>query len=315
MKIGIIGAGRIAQKVTKTLAKMPEIELYAVASRDLKKAQDFAKENGYMNAYGSYFDLYNDSNVELVYVCVPHSKHLEVSKDALAAGKNVLCEKPITVNAKELEELIDYAKDKPGYLAEAMWVRYMPSYQIIRDALASGVIGKPSMLVASLSYSNAYKERIMSKDLAGGALLDLGVYGLNFAAMYFGYDIESIKSCPVFAETGIDKSESITIKYKDGKIAILSHAIDCVGPREGVIHGDKGYIVVDNINCPTKLDVYNKEYELLRHEDLPIDISGYEFEFREAASQIEKGECESKSMPLSESLKIMKLCDEVRKSW
>ena len=315
MKLGLIGAGRIANRVSKTLAQIPELELYAVAARDINKAKAFASEFVYSRAYGSYQELYNDPEVELVYICLPHTFHYPNIVAALNAGKNVICEKPITVNAKEAEAAASLAKEKGFYLAEAMWTRYMPSRQIIADVLDSGIVGKPCMISAHLSYDITFKPRIMQKELAGGALLDLGVYGLNFCLMNFGDDIKRIDSSVKFASTGIDESESITLHYSDGKMAVVICSVDCAGGREGIIHCEKGQIVIDNINCPTRMDVFGPDETFIMHKDFPLRVSGYEYEFEEAVKLIGAGKIESDSMPLEESIKVMKLCDSIRDSW
>ncbi len=315
MKLGLIGPGRIAHTVTKTLAQTPDIELYAVGSRDIEKAKAFATEFGYAKAYGSYDELYADPAVELVYICLPHPFHYQNMVAALNAGKNVICEKPFTVTAEEAEKAAALAKEKRLYLAEAIWTRYMPSRQIISEIIESGVIGKPCMISAHLSYDIMYKERIAKKELAGGALLDLGVYGINFILMNFGDDITRIDSSVKFAESGIDESETVTMHYADGKMAVVISSVDCRAGREGIIHCEKGHIVVDNINCPAKIDVFGPEEKLLMHKDVPLRVSGYEYQFEEAVRLIHEGKTESESMPLSESIKVMRICDTIRKEW
>lgn len=315
MKLGILGTGKIAKLVSETLAQVSEIELYAVGSRDLNRAKDFAKTYAYKNAYGSYEEIFNDPEVELVYICLPHPLHYPNIVAALNAGKNVICEKPFTVDAKEAEAASKLAKEKGLYLAEAMWTSYMPSRQIISEILQSGIIGKPCLISAHLSYASMHKPRIIQKELAGGALLDLGVYGINFSLMFFGDEITRIDSSVKFADTGIDESESITLHYADGKMAVIIASVDCSGGREGIIHCEKGQIVIDNINCPSKLDVYGSNEVLLLHKDLPLKVSGYEYQFEEAVRCIKNGFTQSESMPLEESIKVMKICDSIRDAW
>ena len=315
MKIGILGAGHISRCVAPTLAAMPEVECYAVSSRDLAKAEAFARDFGFAKAYGSYDEMLADPNVELVYVATPHSHHLEHMMLAIAFGKNILCEKAFTVNAQEAE-LIRVSAQKQGvFVAEAIWPRYMPSRQVISQVLHSGIIGTPNTLTANLSYDIDEVPRIREPELAGGALLDIGVYGINFALMHFGTDIDRVESSVQMLPTGVDAMETITIFYKDGRMAVLTHSIYCRSDRKGMIHGDKGYMVVENINNPQSLSVYDVNDRLLAHYDFSDQISGYEFQFAEAAACIAAGKKEADSMPMADTVSVMEFMDALRKQW
>ena len=204
MNVGILGAGNIAGKMACTLNGMKDATAYAVASRDLKRAQSFAKEYQMEKAYGSYEEMLADDKVDLVYVATPHSHHLEHGKLCISYGKPVLCEKAFTANAAQARELLDYAKEKGVFITEAIWTRYMPSRKIITDILESGELGDIHMLSANLGYSISHKERLVKPELAGGALLDVGIYPLNFASMFLGNDIVNITSACVKHETGVD---------------------------------------------------------------------------------------------------------------
>ena len=315
MKVGILGAGNISRNVAPTLAAMPEIECYAVSSRDLKKAEDFAREFGFAKAYGSYDEMLADPQVELVYVATPHSHHFEHMMLAIAFGKNILCEKAFTVNASEAE-MIRFSAAKQGvFVAEAIWPRYMPSRKVISDMLHSGIIGTPNTLTGNLSYDIDEVPRIREPELAGGALLDIGVYGINFALMHFGTDIERVESAVQLLPTGVDAMETITIFYRDGRMAVLTHSIFCRSDRKGMIHGDKGYMVVENINNPQSLSVYDVNDQLLAHYDFSDQISGYEFQFAEAAACIAAGKKEADSMPMADTVAVMGFMDHLRKQW
>ncbi len=315
MKVAILGAGRIAGIVSATLAKLDEIDRYAVAARDLGRAEEFAKTYGYQKAYGSYEEMLADPEVELVYVATPHSHHFEHAMLCLQAGKHVLCEKSFTMNANQARTLVEYAREKGLYLAEAMWTRYMPSRALINEAINSGIIGPCRLLTATLSYTNYVHERISRPELAGGALLDLGVYGLNFALMHFGDDIAKVDSSVVMTETGVDASESITLTYKDGRMAVLTHSVLGRSDRRGILYGEKGYIVVDCINNPQRIRAYDTADQLLTEYEIPEKISGYEYEFLEAVRCIRAGKTESDSMPLDHTLRVMELMDELRSQW
>ena len=315
MKIGILGAGNISRKVAPALVALPEIECYAVASRDLEKAQAFANEFGFGRAYDSYEALLSDPAVELVYVATPHSHHFEHMMLCLEHGKNVICEKAFTMNAQQAKTVCAAAKERGLYVAEAIWTRYMPSRKMIQDVLDSGIIGKPNTLTANLSYVISGVRRIYDPALAGGALLDIGVYGLNFALMHFGNDIVRVESSVAKMDTGVDGMEVITLHYRDGRMAVLTHSVYCRSDRMGIIHGDKGYLVVENINNPQSIRVFDTADRLLARYDVPEQVNGYEYEFREAARCIGEGKLEADSMPHRNTIEVMELMDSLRESW
>ena len=255
-KIGIIGAGWIARKMAETIAELDGYSVSAIASRDIVKAKAFAKDCAIKKAYGSYEELVVDPAVDLVYVATPHSHHLCHASLAIEQGKPVLVEKAFTANEKEARQLVDLARRKGVFLAEAIWTRYMPMSFKIRELMDSGVIGKPVVLTATLCYPLQDKERVMRPELCGGALLDVGVYVLNFAKMYFGGEVEkTITNCRM-GETGVDLHELISLCYKDGRMANLQAGALCLNDRQGIISGTEGYIRVDNVNCPERIEVY-----------------------------------------------------------
>lgn len=315
MKLAIMGPGRIAVVLAGTMKKMKGVELYAVASRSLERAEAFAKEYGFKKAYGSYEELVKDPDVQLVYIATPHSHHAECMKLCIENKKPVLCEKAFTVNAAQTKEIISLAKEKNVYTAEAIWTRYMPSRKIINDMISSGIIGKPSFLSANLSYAMSDKPRITDPALAGGALLDIGVYGINFSLMHFGDDIDHIESSVMKGPTGVDAQETITIFYKDGKMAVVTSSYKCRGDRKGIIHGDKGYIIVENINNPQSISAFDSNDKLLKKVKVPKQITGYEYEIYEAMKLIEEGKIESTSMPFKDSVRVMEIMDGIRKDW
>lgn len=315
MKLAILGPGRIARTVTQTLAALGEIELYAVASRTPGRAEDFAREFGFAKAYDSYEAMLQDPAVELVYITTPHSHHFEQMMLCLEYGKHVICEKAFTMNADQARKVRELAAQKGLYVAEAIWTRYMPSRQMINEIISSGVIGSVNTLTANLSYNIAYKSRIMEPALAGGALLDIGIYGLNFALMHCGDDIDRIESSVQLTETGVDAMETITVFYKDGRMAVLTHSIYCRSDRKGIIHGEKGYMIVENINNPQSISVYDANDKLLQYHEVPKQISGYEYEFQEAVRCIREGKTESDSMPWDRTIQVMEIMDSLRKQW
>lgn len=314
-KVGIIGAGWIAEKMAEALAPLEDYCVYAIASRSIGKATEFAGRWNIPKAYGSYEDMVKENDVDLVYIATPHSHHFPHAMLALNAGKPVLVEKAFTANAAEAEELIETARSKGLFITEAIWTRYMPLSHKIKEIMESGIIGKPRVITATLCYMMEFKERILRPDLCGGALLDLGVYALNFARMYFGTDIvRTVSNCHM-GPTGIDLQECISLSYADGKMANLQAGTLCLNDRQGIINGTEGYIRVDNINCPEVVEVY-RNYELVERYVKPEDmVNGYEYQVIEARRCIEAGLPESPMMPHQETLDIMKQMDGLRKEW
>lgn len=315
LKVGILGAGHIAQKMATTLMGMKEAELYAVAARELSRAEQFADEFHAQKAYGNYEALADDPDIDLIYIATPHSHHFGPARMCLLKGKAVLCEKAFTANAREAEELIRIAQEKQVFLAEAIWTRYMPFSRTIRELTESGIIGKPMMLTASLGYPIAHKERIVRLELCGGALYDLGVYPINFALMTFGNDLEKITSTCMKNEAGVDMQNSITFTYRDGRMAVMQTTAFCASDRQGIISGDKGYLVIDNINNPQQAVVYNTDHQETGRYTCPPQITGFEYQVLEAAEAIRQGAIEPASMPHAETLRVMRMLDSLRKEW
>lgn len=313
--IGILGTGWIADKMATTLAGMTTARAYAVASRTTEKAEKFAAQFSIPKAYGNYEALADDPEVDLIYIATPHSHHFENTKMCLLKDKPVLCEKAFTVNTPQAEELIRIANERKVFLAEAIWTRYQPMRQMITDAINSGVIGKLQMLSANLCYPNIALQRMYDPALAGGALLDLGVYVLNFADMFFGDDIKSISSHCIKYPTGVDIQESITIEYNDGRIAVLWSSQLAKSDRQGIISGTDGFVIVENVNNPQSYAIYNQDYQLVKKVDCPPQITGYEYQVDCCIRAINQGKIEPDEMPHADTLRIMRQMDALRKEW
>lgn len=316
MKLGILGAGSIARVMANTVRLLnqnghPEIELYAVAARDAERARAFAEANGVQTSYGSYEAMLDDPAVDLVYIATPHSHHYPQMRLCLQAGKAVLCEKAFTVTARQAEDVLREAHERRILVTEAIWTRYQPMRARIRAAVESGEIGEPRVLTANLAYNNAAVPRIALPQLAGGALLDMGVYTLNFAEMVFGRPAQMQAVCTK-NEHGVDMTDNITLTWADGRVAHLTTAATCMSDRMGVIYGTGGYLVVENINNPQSLRVYDADHRLLRQETCPPQLTGYEYELLEAAACLAGGKTECPSMPHAETIHIMQVMDCLR---
>lgn len=314
-RVGIIGAGWIAHKMAQALAPLTNAEVIAIASRSKEKADEFADEYGIEKRFGSYEELVDDKNVDLVYIATPHSHHYPHAKLALEHNKPVLVEKAFTANAREAKELIEMAHAKGVFITEAIWTRYMPLSHKVKELMESGIIGEPRILTATLCYMMENKERIVRPELCGGALLDLGVYVLNFARMYFGTDIVRTVTNVHLGPTGMDLMESISLSFADGKMANLQSGALTLNDRQGIVSGTDGYIRVDNVNCPELIEVY-RNYELVERIERPSEmVNGYEYQVLECKRCLEEGLLESPMMPHAETISIMEQMDSLREEW
>jgi len=315
LNVGIMGTGRIASVLAETMVQMPEVCLYGAASRSIEKAEDFAARFSIKKAYGSYEELAADSEVQLIYVATPHSEHSRNARLCLEHGKHVLCEKSFAANYSQAKEMIDLAQEKKLMITEAMWVRYMPMADTLKEVLASGIIGEPMTLTANLAYLVSDKHRIVAPELAGGALLDVGVYTLNFASLVFGDEITDITSSVIKTETGVDAQNSITLLYPGGKMAVLNSSVQVLSDRQGIIYGTKGFLVVENINNFESICVYNTDRKLVGSYQRPEQITGYEYQVLASKDAIEQGWTECPQMPHQTTLHVMKVMDELRRQW
>lgn len=310
-----MGAGAIACKMARTVAGMKGARCYAIASRSVEKAAEFANQYGFEKSYGSYEELAADEQVDLIYVATPHSEHFENTRLCIKYHKPALVEKAFTVNAGQARELLALAKQERVLVTEAIWVRYMPFLTKIKEVLASGVIGRPTMLTANLGYDIDKKPRLTDPVLAGGALLDVGVYALNFACMLFGTDFVKTSSVCTYFKTGVDEQDSMTLVYPDGKMAVLNASMLSVSDRKGIVHGDKGFLVIENINNFESMTVYDAGYQKIAYYEREEQITGYEYEVEAALDAIGEGRIECSQMPHEETLCMMEIMDSFRKEW
>ncbi len=313
--VGIIGAGHIALKMASTLAALPRTHRYAIASREMRKAMTFAKEQGFERAYGSYEELMDDPKVDLIYIATPHAFHFEQAKACILKGKPVLCEKAFTANAAQAEELLKLAEEKQVFIAEAIWTRYLPMSRTIAELVRKGAVGTPYLLSANLGYAITNRERLVRPELAGGALLDVGVYTLNFAAMVFGTEILSTTSTCVKMDNGLDAQDSITLVYPGERMAVLNSSMLARSDRQGIISGDGGHMIIDNINNPQSIKVLDGNYQTVAEYHAPSQVTGFEYEVNACIEALDKGLLQTLDMPHDETLRIMRQMDALRKEW
>lgn len=316
--VGILGTGSIAQSMAFTLNALKDkggVVPYAIASRSLEKAEKFAQEWHFEKAYGDYEALVSDPAVDLIYIATPHSMHYEHALLSLNHNKNTLVEKSFTANANQTQELLSLAADKNVFLAEAVWTRYMPSRKIITDLLNSGAIGRLSILEATFSVPIHEIPRMHDPALCGGALLDLGVYVLTTASMYFGNKIlKTYSSCTLYP-TGVDATDNITFTYEDGKTAILHASMIEESHNCVKIYGSTGYLTWESNNNPHNIELHSSDGSLLQKISVPEQINGYEYEILACKRAIEDGKTECEDMPHAETLTIMKQMDSLRQEW
>lgn len=315
VNFAILAAGGIAAKMSHAVSGLPEVHKYAVASRSLERAENFAAEWGYEKAYGSYEEMLRDPKVELVYVASPHSHHYEHAKMCIEAGKHVLVEKAFTVNAKQAKELIALAKEKQVLLVEAMWTRFMPARFMVDELIAQGTIGEIYSVTANLGYDIKKKERLIKPELAGGALLDVGVYPIQFALMAVHSPVRTISSDAVLSDAGVDVTNSVTLTFENGAMAVLHSSMMNLTDREGVIYGENGRICVHNINNCEGITVYDKAGNMIKEIAVPKQINGYEYEVLACIKAIKEGRLECEEMPHEETLRGMEILDTIRKQW
>ena len=315
LRVGIVGAGWIAEKAAITLNGLKECDAYAIASRSQEKAADFAAKWNIPKAYGSYSELIADPDVDLIYIATPHSHHYDITKEALLAGKPCLVEKAFMANARQTEEILTIAREQNVFLAEAIWTRYQPAVGIVRNLISNGRIGTPQLITATLGYSMGRKERIFRPDLCGGALLDLGVYAINFVRMFTDAKILLLDGHCVKTDTGMDLTNAMTIILDNGILANIQSSAACVGDNIGVIAGTGGNIIIDNINNPQTITVNGPDRTYVETIKVPQQITGYEYQFLACRQALIDGLPEPREMPHQEVLYIMQLMDGLRQKW
>lgn len=313
LNIGIIGPGHIAHKMAQTVAETEGVRLYAVASRSGEKAEKFGKSYGAERFYGSYEELSEDKSVDLIYIATPHAFHSEIALMCLDKGKNVLIEKPAAVNSRQAREIFKKAEEKGLFAGEAMWSRFLPLQKTVNEIIKSGEIGDVVSVTANTGGYLSTVPRLILPELAGGALLDVGIYSLNFASMIIDEPIEKISTDAILTEKGVDAQNAFIITYKSGKMAVLGSSILSQSDLKAVVYGTKGRIEGDFIFNFSQIRIITQEGE--RTIEKPQQITGFEYELLSAVKAISEGKTESPEMPHSETVKMLEIMDELRKRW
>ncbi|HVD63648.1 MAG TPA: Gfo/Idh/MocA family oxidoreductase [Lapillicoccus sp.] len=316
LKWGILAPGGIANKFADAVRDFTAGTVVAVGSRDAGRAADFAEGHGIPRSYGSYADLVADDDVEAVYVASPHSGHREHALLAINAGKHVLIEKALARNSSEVEDIFAAAQQKRVFAMEAMWSRHLPHMAEVRRRVADGAIGEIVTLAAdhgqALDLPNDH--RLKSPELAGGALLDLGVYPIAFAVDLLGPPVE-VKALGRLTDTGVDGHVSLVLDYGGKALAVLDTTLWTKTPTTAVVSGTEGSIEIDG-------DFYAPNVVRLRKADRgrtvveewggPID-NGFQFEAAELARCVADGKQESERMTWASSRAVIGVLDEARR--
>ncbi len=308
---GILSTGTIAQNFAATARAMGDITLHAVASRGKAAADAFADAYGIAVRHGSYEALAADPDVDIVYVATPHSRHYEDMIMLIDAGKHVLCEKSFTTDAAQAEEIFARAKERGVFVMEAFWTKFIPLYRQIEKVIAEGKIGEIRMVTAQYGYTTAREARKFDAQLAGGTLLDIGVYAIGFACMMLGYDMDTVKSQLILNSAGTDAMDAVTLR-KGAAIAQLACAIGAQMPVHGAVYGTRGHLDIPEFKNPQRamLCIDGQDpVELVQ----PFEINGYEYEIREAEACVRAGRLQSSLMTGEQTVAVMRIMDDVRR--
>jgi predicted dehydrogenase len=315
LRWGIIGTGGIAARFAADLRLLDGAKLVAVGSRSQSGADSFGDRWGVARRHHSYADLVADPEVEAVYVGTPHPGHHDAAVLALEAGKAVLCEKPFMINASEADHVIGLARERGLFAMEAMWTRFLPHMVRVRELLDSGVLGEIRTVIADHGqcFEPDPAHRLFDPALAGGALLDLGVYPVSFASFVLGTPATvTAVSDPAF--TGVDGQTSVLLQYPGGAQAVLSTTLWAAGPNRAAVVGTRARIEIDRTwYAPTTFTVVGRDDEVLERYELPGDGNGLRFQAAEVARCVRGGHIESTVMPLDETRAIAATMDEVRR--
>jgi predicted dehydrogenase len=311
---GVLAPGRIAHRFAQALDAVDGARLHAVASRSPERAKVFARKYGAPAYYDSVEALASDPEVDAVYIASPHRFHHDQARLCLEAGKAVLVEKPLTVNAREAADLIALAERKGLFLMEALWTRFLPVYREVREWLDKSVIG-PIHLISSTFCFQAEadpSDRKWNHDLAGGALLDLGVYNISISQWVTGENPSAVDAHAHLGPTRVDELTAATLVYPRGTVSQFTCSFLFEAINDLLIYGTKGHICVQSKfwqSTQARLDVVGKE----RAVALPFRRNGFEYQIEEAMRCIRGGRRESEKMPLGCTLANMETMDEIRR--
>ena len=309
---GIVGPGRIAAKVVEDFPHVPGAEAVAVASRSLERAEAFAAAHGLPRAHGSYRELLDDPDVDVVYVATPHPQHRAVALAALRAGKGVLVEKAFTVTPQATREVAALAAQTGVFAMEAMWTRFQPAVVAMRELLADGAVGEVRGVQVDLGVRNPLRpgDRFVAPELGGGALFDLAVYPISFAQMVLGTPT-AVSAHGVVTADGVDLEESIVLAFASGATAALMTTLRCATPGQARVFGTEGWVdVLPRFHHPDTFVLHRagREPEEITR---PHVGGGYAHELIEVTECVAAGRAGSAVMPLADTVVVQDVMGEV----
>ena len=310
---GILGPGHIAHKFAKDLQTLPDAQLYAVASTDQQRADEFAQQYGMSHAFGTYDDLLTLPDLDVVYVATPHVKHHDNVLMLLNGSVAVLGEKPFAMNSGQVQDMVDTARTKQVFLMEALWSRFMPVLQRARQLVDDGAIGTVTGVRADFGFAAPYlpDRRLFNKALGGGSLLDIGIYPLFWSYLMLGMP-ETVKASATFGQTGVDEQCGMVLTYPNGELAVLDSTLRTATPCEALVHGTSGQIRVHGRWHETEsltLERHGQDPELIT---IPRQTFGYDYEAAHVMQCLAEGRTESSVWSLTDSLNLITLLDTVR---
>ena len=311
LRWGVVGPGRIAEKVVEDIALVDGARVVAAASRSLPRAEDFARRHGLERAHGSYGALLADPDVDAVYVATPHAQHADVAVAVLRAGKALLLEKSFTATADGAQRVVDVARETGVFAMEAMWTRFQPAVVRLRELVADGAIGEVRQVQADLGVRRAYDpaDRLFALELGGGALLDLGVYVVSFAQMLLGAP-DTVRATGSLFPTGVDAEAALLLGYDDGRSAALLTSLRCPLPGSARVLGTEGWIdVLPRFHHPTTI-VLHRDGAEPETVTRPQTGGGYAHEVAEVVACLAQGRTESAVMPLADSLAVQRVLQQ-----
>lgn len=321
---GVLATGKIAHGFARDLALVEGAEIVAVGSRSLANAERYAARWGVPAAHGSYAELVADPAVDVVYVASPHALHLEHARLAFEAGKHLLCEKPLTLNATEAEEMVRLAREHDRFLMEAMWTACHPVVRELRDRLRSGELGTPRHLHAELGFvvDAPPEDRMFDPALGASAVLDMGIYPITFAHLMLG-EAESLHGTADLSEAGIDLDVAMTGRYPGGALATMTASMTSWSSRRATIATDRGRVELDDFHHPTAAtftpyspgginDDSGRQQPFTIEGSTPVIGSGYGNEIAEVGRCLREGLRESPWVPHDQTLTILRQLDAVR---
>ena len=306
-----LGCGVIANELAQALAKKGQ-KLYSVSNRTHSKAVAFAEKYGIEKVYEHLEDVFEDENVDIIYISTPHNTHIEYLRKALAAKKHVLCEKSITLNSDELEEAIALAKENGVVLAEAMTIYHMPIYKTLREKINAGDLGELRLLQMNFGSYKDYDmtNRFFNRNLAGGAMLDIGVYALSFVRWFMSSAPDQVVSQVKYAPTGVDEQASILLKNPEEEMASVILSMHAKQPKRGTIAFDKGYVEIYEYPRAEKAVItYTETGKTETLEDgCPADALSYE------VADMENAVAMAEIQKLNNSVSLPESAEKIKKS-